>query len=200
MPGERIQFDLIVGLGNPGSDYASTRHNAGFWFIDELAREFGSGFSTDKRFFAATAAVFVDGRKIQLAKPMNYMNNSGQGVAAVARFYKIKPEKVLVAHDELDIPPGQIRLKQGGGHGGHNGLRDVIPQLGSRDFWRLRIGIGHPGHKNAVAGYVLKRAPTDQQRLMDEAIELAIRESRTLVDGDINVATKALHSHKPDQA
>jgi len=200
MPGECIQFELIVGLGNPGNDYASTRHNAGFWFVDELAREFGSSFSTDKRFFAATATAFIDGRKVQLAKPMNFMNNSGQGVSAVARFYKIKPEKVLVAHDELDIPPGQIRLKQGGGHGGHNGLRDVIPQLGSRDFWRLRIGIGHPGHKNAVAGYVLKRAPADQQRLMDEAIELAIRESRTLVDGDINVATKALHSHKPDSA
>ncbi|MEE9319070.1 MAG: aminoacyl-tRNA hydrolase [Granulosicoccus sp.] len=200
MPGERIQFDLIVGLGNPGNDYTSTRHNAGFWFIDELARDLGTSFSLDKRFFAATATAYIDGRKVQLAKPMNFMNNSGQGVAAVARFYKIKPEKVLVAHDELDILPGHIRVKHGGGHGGHNGLRDVIPQLGSSDFWRLRIGIGHPGHKNAVAGYVLKRAPADQQRMMNEAIELAIRESRTLVDGDINVATKALHSHKPDSA
>lgn len=130
---------------------------------------------------------------------MNFMNNSGQGLAAVARFFKIDSSKILVAHDELDLPPGHIRVKKAGGHGGHNGLRDSVAKLGNADFWRLRIGIGHPGHKSAVSGYVLKRAPADQQRLMDEAIELALRESATLIDGDINVATKELHSHKPDE-
>ncbi len=197
MPGEHINFELIAGFGNPGSEYAATRHNAGFWFVDELARQYGGTFSIDKRFFAAVADVRIDGRKVFLVKPMNFMNNSGQGLAAVARFYKIEPEKILVAHDELDLPPGHIRLKKAGGHGGHNGLRDSLAKLGSGDFWRLRIGIGHPGHKSAVSGYVLKRATAEQQQLMDEAIELALRESATIIDGDINVATKALHSHKP---
>ena len=197
MPGERVQFELIAGFGNPGSEYAATRHNAGFWYVDELARQLGATFNTDKRFFAAVATAQLEGRKIILVKPMNYMNNSGQGLAAVARFFKIDPVRILVAHDELDMPPGHIRLKKGGGHGGHNGLRDSLAKLGSGDFWRMRIGIGHPGHKSAVSGYVLKRAPADQQRLMDEAIELALRESSTIIDGDINVATKALHSHKP---
>jgi len=197
MPGERIQFELIAGFGNPGTDYTRTRHNAGFWFVDELASRLGASFSTDSRFFAAVASARLDGRRILLVKPMNYMNNSGQGLAAVARFYKLDPSKILVAHDELDLPPGHLRLKRGGGHGGHNGLRDSLAKLGSADFWRLRIGIGHPGHKNAVSGYVLKRANADDQALIDEAIELALRESSTIIDGDINVATKALHSHKP---
>lgn len=197
MPGENIKFELIAGFGNPGSEYAATRHNAGFWFVDELARQYGGTFNIDKRFFAAVSDVRIDGRKVFLVKPMNFMNNSGQGLAAVARFYKIEPEKILVAHDELDLPPGHIRLKKAGGHGGHNGLRDSLAKLGSGDFWRLRIGIGHPGHKSAVSGYVLKRATAEQQQLMDEAIELALRESATIIDGDINVATKALHSHKP---
>ena len=151
MPGEHINFELIAGFGNPGSEYAATRHNAGFWFVDELARQYGGTFSIDKRFFAAVADVRIDGRKVFLVKPMNFMNNSGQGLAAVARFYKIEPEKILVAHDELDLPPGHIRLKKAGGHGGHNGLRDSLAKLGSGDFWRLRIGIGHPGHKSAVS-------------------------------------------------
>lgn len=198
MPGERLQLDLIAGFGNPGSDYANTRHNAGFWFVDELARQLGVTFNTDKRFFAATASAQVNGRKLLLVKPMNYMNNSGQGLAAVARFFKIEPAKILTAYDELDLPPGHLRLKNGGGHGGHNGMRDAIEKLGSRDFWRLRIGIGHPGHKSAVSAYVLKRAPADQQRLIEESIELALREVMTIIDGDINVATKTLHSHKPD--
>lgn len=197
MPGERVQFELIAGFGNPGSDYAATRHNAGFWYVDELAQQLGATFNTDKRFFAAVATAHLAGRKIILVKPMNYMNNSGQGLAAVARFFKIEPARILVAHDELDLSPGHIRLKKGGGHGGHNGLRDSVAKLGSSDFWRMRIGIGHPGHKSAVSGYVLKRAPAEQQRLIDEAIELALRESSTIIDGDINVATKALHSHKP---
>lgn len=197
MPGENIQFSLIAGFGNPGSEYASTRHNAGFWFVDELARQIGASFTSDKRAFSHVASAQVSGRKLVLVKPMNYMNNSGQGLAAIARFYKIDTGRILVAHDELDIPPGHIRLKHGGGHGGHNGLRDSVAKLGGADFWRLRIGIGHPGHKSAVSGYVLKRASADDQRLIDEAIELALQESMTIIDGDINVATKALHSHKP---
>jgi len=198
MPGERVEFSLIAGFGNPGSEYANTRHNAGFWFVDALAHQLGASFTLDKRFFSAVASTHVAGRKVVLVKPMNYMNHSGQGLAAVARFYKIEPAKILVAHDELDLPPGHIRLKKAGGHGGHNGLRDSVARLGSSDFWRLRIGIGHPGHKSAVSGYVLKRAAADHQRLIDEAIELALREATTIIDGDINVATKALHSHKPD--
>ena len=199
MPGESIKFALIAGFGNPGSDYERTRHNAGFWFVDELARQLDASFTSDKRFFASVASVHINGRKVLLVKPMNYMNNSGQGLAAVARFYKIGSDKILVAHDELDIPPGHIRLKKAGGHGGHNGLRDALAKLGNGDFWRLRIGIGHPGHKSAVSGYVLKRAPADQQRLIEESIELALRESANIVDGDINAATKVLHSHKPEE-
>ena len=197
MPGEQIEFGLIAGFGNPGSEYANTRHNAGFWYVDELARQLGTHFTSDKRFFSQVASAQIDGRKLLLVKPMNYMNNSGQGLAAVARFFKIDVRQILVAHDELDIPPGHIRLKNGGGHGGHNGLRDSVSKLGGGDFWRLRIGIGHPGHKSAVSGYVLKRAGADDQRLIDEAIELALSESMTMINGDINVATKALHSHKP---
>ncbi|MGK0228222.1 MAG: PTH1 family peptidyl-tRNA hydrolase, partial [Gammaproteobacteria bacterium] len=193
MPGERVQFELIAGFGNPGSEYAATRHNAGFWFVDELAARAGATFNTDKRFFAAVASAQIAGRKVLLVKPMNYMNNSGQGLAAVARFFKIDTKKILIAHDELDIAPGEIRLKRAGGHGGHNGLRDSVAKMGNGDFWRLRIGIGHPGHKSAVSGYVLKRAPADQQRLIDEAVELALRESTTIIDGDINEATKELH-------
>jgi len=198
MPGEQIKFQLIAGFGNPGSEYAATRHNAGFWFIDQLASQLGATFNTDKRFFAALASVSFNGRKLILVKPMNYMNNSGQGLAAVSRFFKIEPSKVLVAYDELDLPPGHLRLKKGGGHGGHNGMRDSIAKMAGGDFWRLRIGIGHPGHKSAVSGYVLKRPSADHQRLIEEAIELALREAGTIIDGDINVATKALHSHKPD--
>jgi PTH1 family peptidyl-tRNA hydrolase len=196
MPGERVQFELIAGFGNPGSEYAATRHNAGFWFVDELAARAGATFNTDKRFFAAVASAQIAGRKVLLVKPMNYMNNSGQGLAAVARFFRIDAKKILVAHDELDIAPGEIRLKRAGGHGGHNGLRDSVAKMGNGDFWRLRIGIGHPGHKSAVSGYVLKRAPADQQRLIDEAVELALRESTTIIDGDINEAMKELHTHK----
>lgn len=198
MPGERVQFELIAGFGNPGSEYANTRHNAGFWFVDELAAKAGATFNTDKRFFASVASAQIAGRKVLLVKPMNFMNNSGQGLAAVARFFKIDATKILVAHDELDIAPGEIRLKRAGGHGGHNGLRDSVAKMGNGDFWRLRIGIGHPGHKSAVSGYVLKRAPADQQRLIDEAVELALRESMTIIDGDINEATKELHTHKPN--
>ncbi len=200
MPGETIGFELIAGLGNPGNEHENDRHNAGFWFIDELARQLGASFNTDKRFFAATASGFIGHRKIHLVKPMNYMNNSGQGVAAVARFFKIEPAKILVAHDELDLEPGIVRLKRGGGHGGHNGLRDIVAKTGAKDFWRLRIGIGHPGHKSAVSGYVLKRPSAPHQRLIEESIDLSLREATGFINGDINAAMKILHSHKPPAA
>ena len=197
MPGERIQFQLVAGLGNPGPDYSRTRHNAGFWFVDELARQLGASFSLDKRYHAAIAQATVEGRRVHLVKPMNFMNNSGQGLAAVAKFYKIDPARILVAHDELDLEPGHIRVKNGGGHGGHNGLRDIVPRLGTKDFYRLRVGIGHPGHKNAVSGYVLKRPSADDQRAIEDAIDVALRESSALIDGDVNVATKAINGHRP---
>ena len=200
MPGESVQFQMIVGLGNPGSEHEQQRHNAGFWFVDELARDLGVSFSQDKKSFSMHAKAMLDGRPVHLLKPYNYMNNSGQGVAAIVRFFKLDIAKVLVAHDELDLAPGLVRVKKGGGHGGHNGLRDIVAKTGSKDFWRLRIGIGHPGHKSAVSGYVLKRASSEHQKLIDDALYLALRESRTLIDGDVNVATKQLHSHKPDSA
>jgi len=199
VPGETVQFDMIVGLGNPGAEHENQRHNAGFWFVDELARDLGASFSADKKSFSQYAKATLDGRGIHLLKPYNYMNNSGQAVAAIANFYKLDMSKVLVAHDELDLPPGHLRLKKGGGHGGHNGLRDIVARTGSKDFWRLRIGIGHPGHKSAVSGYVLKRASKEHQQLIDDALYLANREARTIIDGDINAATKNLHSHKPDE-
>ena len=200
MPGESVQFEMIVGLGNPGSEHENQRHNAGFWYLDELARNLGASFSSDKKSFSLHAKAILNGRTVQLVKPYNYMNNSGQGVAAVARFFKIEPTKILVVHDELDLDPGVVRLKKGGGHGGHNGLRDIVAKSGSKDFWRLRIGIGHPGHKSAVSGYVLKRAPIDQQRLIEESIELALREATVFLNGDVNAAMKVLHSHKPPAA
>ena len=199
MPGDTIGFQLVVGLGNPGSQYAETRHNAGFWFIDELARQYNCHIKPEGRFFGEAGKCIVGHQSVYLLKPGEFMNLSGRSVATLARFYKIPAEKILVVHDELDLPPGVVRLKKGGGHGGHNGLRDILPKLGSRDFWRLRVGIGHPGHKSAVAGYVLKRASADDQALMEDAVNVAVREADRIIGGDINEATKTLHSHKPPQ-
>jgi len=197
MPGDTIGFQLLVGLGNPGNQYSETRHNAGFWFIDELARQFNTSLKAESRFFGEVGKAHIGPSTVYLLKPSEFMNLSGRSVATLARFYKIPVDKILVAHDELDLIPGTIRLKNGGGHGGHNGLRDLIPKMGSPDFWRLRIGIGHPGHKSAVSGYVLKKAQADDRALMDDAIYMAVREVDTIVGGDINEATKTLHSHKP---
>ncbi len=197
MPGETIGFQLIVGLGNPGREYEETRHNAGFWFIDQIAARAGVSLKPETRFFGQVAKARVGGQMVYLLKPTEFMNLSGKSIAPLVRFYKLDPSKMLVVHDELDLEPGIIRLKKGGGAGGHNGLRDTIARLGVKDFWRLRVGVGHPGHKSAVSGYVLKRAPSDQQRLMDEALELAASNIDRIVAGDINEATKTLHSHKP---
>jgi peptidyl-tRNA hydrolase, PTH1 family len=160
---------LIVGLGNPGPRYEQTRHNAGFWFVDLLADRAGGRFALDSKVQGELARIVLCGDELRLLKPQTFMNLSGQSAGAVARFFKLAPEQVLVAHDELDLPPGTARLKRGGGHGGHNGLRDLIRHIGA-DFWRLRIGIGHPGHRDQVTDYVLTRAPLDEDTLIRDTL------------------------------
>ncbi len=189
-------FELVVGLGNPGPKYEETRHNAGFWFLDTLASRYNASFRPEKRFFGDYCKVRISGRDIHLLKPTTFMNRSGQSIAAAANYYKIKPENILVIHDELDLPPGVIRIKRGGGHGGHHGLRDTIAQIG-KDFWRVRLGIGHPGHKDAVVGYVLKRASKEDQKLIDDAAYEGVCESENLLDGNLDKAVQVLHSRKP---
>ena len=163
---------LVVGLGNPGSEYARTRHNAGFWYVDELARRGGGVWRRETRHQCELARVTLAGCELWLMKPGTYMNRSGAAVQSLAAFYRIAPAELLVVHDDIDLPPGVARLKQGGGHGGHNGVRDVIAQLGP-DFWRLRIGVGHPGAKDQVIDAVLDRATAEEQRLIDAALERA---------------------------
>ncbi len=163
---------LVVGLGNPGPEYVETRHNAGFWFCELLARELGVSLSHESRFHGIVGNARGAGMWILL--PQTYMNRSGLAVGALARFYRIQPNEILVVHDELDIPPGQLKLKCGGGNGGHNGLKDIQAHLGTPDFWRLRIGIGHPGDRNQVANFVLHRPSRDEQTLIDESIGRAL--------------------------
>ena len=188
-------MQLVVGLGNPGDQYERTRHNAGFLFVDELARQHGGSFQSEARFFGQSCRIRLDGQELWLLKPMTFMNRSGQAVAALARFYKIAPEAILIAHDELDLPPGDIRLKIGGGHGGHNGLRDTISQLGgNKDFMRLRIGIGHPGHSSQVSGYVLGRAPASEREAVEAAVDRALKVMPLAVAGEMQKAMNQLHS------
>ena len=170
------EIKLIVGLGNPGDKYADTRHNAGEWLIERLARRFNISLNPESKFFGKTARTLVNGKEVRLLVPTTFMNLSGKAVGALASFYRIKPEEILVIHDELDLPPGTAKLKQGGGHGGHNGLKDIVAQLGNNNnFYRLRIGIGHPGHRDLVAGYVLnKPSPADRdalEKVLDEATD-----------------------------
>lgn len=188
----RIQ--LIVGLGNPGQQYEKTRHNAGFWFVDAIARTHGISLKNESKFHGEAAKGFIDGQEVWLLKPMTFMNKSGQGIAALARFYKIDAENILIAHDELDLPPGTVRLKKGGGHGGHNGLRDTVAQLGSKEFQRLRLGIGHPGHSSQVSGYVLGKAPSDEQIEIERAVDKALDELSLILSGDLQKAMNRLHS------
>ncbi len=191
------RIELIVGLGNPGSQYEQTRHNAGFWFVEALARQHGASFKSETKFHGEACKICVGAHDVWLLKPMTFMNRSGQGIAALARFYKIEPANILVAHDELDLPPGDIRLKLGGGHGGHNGLRDTIDKLGNtRDFQRLRIGIGHPGHSSQVTGYVLGKAQADEQRLMEDAIDAALKVMPLAIAGELQKAMNELHSKR----
>ena len=187
---------LIVGLGNPGPKYAQTRHNVGFLFVDQLARSKGATFRPEAKFHGEVCKLHLGGHELWLLKPMTFMNRSGQAVAALARFYKIPPEAILVVHDELDIPAGQLRLKQGGGHGGHNGLRDIISQLGSRDFLRLRIGIDHPGTAREVTNYVLGKASPDDRISIEAAIDEALHSLPKILDGDLQAAMNRLHSRK----
>ena len=182
---------LVVGLGNPGSEYAETRHNAGFWFCERLARELGTAFSKEARFHGLAANARADG--VWLLMPQTFMNRSGQSVAALARFYRIAPAEILVVHDELDIPPGQLRLKFGGGLGGHNGLKDITAHLGTQDFWRLRVGIGHPGDRNEVVNFVLKPPRREESTLIDASLDRAFLAWPLLARADWNVATQRLN-------
>lgn len=180
---------LIVGLGNPGPRYEQTRHNAGFWFVDLLAEREGGRFAMETKFQGELARIVLAGDELRLLKPQTFMNLSGQSAGAVARFFKLAPEQVLVAHDELDLAPGTARLKRGGGHGGHNGLRDLIRHIGA-DFWRLRIGIGHPGHRDQVTDHVLTRAPAAEDTLIRETLaDAADAVTRMLAQG----AERAMH-------
>ncbi len=188
---------LIVGLGNPGPEYDQTRHNAGAFFVERLASAQSVNLSFDKKYFGLTGKFSYQGRDIRLLIPTTYMNRSGQAVAALANFFRIKPEEILVAHDELDMPPGVCKLKQGGGHGGHNGLRDIIACLANQNnFHRLRIGIGHPGHSSQVSNYVLSRAPRSEQDLTNTSIEFALGVLPDLLDGNFSRAMQQLHSQK----
>lgn len=185
---------LIAGLGNPGSKYEATRHNVGFWFVDQLARSKGASFHQEKKFHGDACSLTLDGNNVWLLKPMTYMNNSGQAVRALAQFYKIPAEAILVVHDELDIPPGALRLKQDGGHGGHNGLRDIISQLGSKAFQRLRVGIGHPGSSRDVVNYVLSRPGGNEQSEIEQALQDAMHYLPMIVGGEAQKAMNHLHS------
>ncbi|WP_461516791.1 aminoacyl-tRNA hydrolase [Porticoccus sp.] len=187
---------LIVGLGNPGPQYDRTRHNAGADFVTALAKHCGAELKQESKFFGGTAKVIIEGKPVWLLIPDTFMNRSGKAIAALSGFYRIPPAAILVAHDELDLSPGTARFKLGGGHGGHNGLRDTIQALGNnRDFARLRLGIGHPGHASEVVNYVLRRAPVDEQQLIDQGIENAIRVIGETVTGHWNNAMKALHTN-----
>jgi PTH1 family peptidyl-tRNA hydrolase len=188
---------LIVGLGNPGAEYEQTRHNAGAWLVERLARQEGISLSPDKKFFGLSGKGRIDGQECFLLLPTTFMNRSGQSVAALANFYKIKPNEILVAHDELDMPAGVAKFKIGGGHGGQNGLRDIIAQLGNqKDFHRLRVGIGHPGDKSLVTGHVLGRASKAEQQSIDHVIDEAICVLPDAISGDLAKAMNRLHSFK----
>ena len=185
---------LIVGLGNPGREYENTRHNVGVWWVDELAREHKLSFNAEAKFHGLTARGALHGHEVWLLKPQTFMNVSGRAVSALAQFYKITPAEILVVHDELDLPPGVARLKNGGGHGGHNGLKDIIAQLGTKDFWRLRIGIGHPGDRAEVSNYVLNNPRREERELIDEAMHKAQHVAPLVIEGKIEAAMLKLHS------
>jgi len=193
------QLKLIVGLGNPGAEYARTRHNAGFWFVDELARAGGAAWRREARHQAEAARVRIADCALWLMKPATFMNRSGAAVQSLAAFQRIEPGQILVAHDEIDLLPGVVRLKQGGGHGGHNGVRDVIAHLGA-DFWRLRIGVGHPGSKDQVIDAVLDRATAAEQQLIDAALARAWAALPELLRDGAQKAMTRLHTREEADA
>jgi len=187
---------MIVGLGNPGPDYTDTRHNAGFWFLDRLAAHYRVTFSADKKLHGESARLLAEGIDCRLLKPLTFMNKSGRAVQAASEYYDIKPDEILVVHDEIDLEGGVVRLKQGGGHGGHNGLRDIIEQTGNNNFLRLRIGVGHPGHSSQVHGYVLHRPGSEEKKLLDAAITEALAIMPLVFSGQMNKAMSLLHTVK----
>jgi len=189
-----VAIKLIVGLGNPGKDYQAHRHNAGFWFVEALARQLGASFNKQSKFFGETSEVLLDNSRIRLLKPQTFMNCSGQAIQALANYFNIEAEEVLVVHDELDLNPGTTKLKKGGGHGGHNGLRDTIKALDSKEFYRLRIGIGHPGSKNEVVGFVLNQPSNNELDLIQCSMRDAMSVIGLVVEGRFEQAMKELHT------
>lgn len=189
-------ISLIVGLGNPGAEYMGTRHNAGFHFLQALLTGTGEKLRVESRFVAHAGRIAIAGKDVWLLEPQTFMNHSGAAVSKFAHYYKIPAAEILVVHDELDLPPGTVRLKIGGGDGGHNGLSDVTEKLGTSDYARLRIGIGHPGSSAQVVSYVLKKPPLAEQALMDAAIDTARSHVADIVQGQFQKAMNSLHTHK----
>jgi len=194
MVARSIDLKVIVGLGNPGPKYTETRHNAGFWFIEEVARKYSATFRLEKKFHGEVAKISLQGKDIWLLKPDTFMNRSGLATQSLLSFYRITADQLLVAHDEIDLPPGTAKLKTGGGHGGHNGLRDIINQLGSKDFHRLRIGVGHPGSKDQVVDYVLRKPSLDDHIMISRDIDDAVAVMPELASGAFEQAMQKLHS------
>lgn len=188
---------LLVGLGNPGNEYEDTRHNAGFWWIDAVARELKVSLAPDRSYHGLVARTTVKGQTVWLLEPQTFMNLSGKSVGALARFFKIQPQEILVAHDELDISPGEAKLKLGGSHAGHNGLRDIHAQLGTADYWRLRLGVGHPGDKAEVVNWVLKKPMLEHRKAIDDSIHRSVQALPLLLAGDMTKAMALIHTSKP---
>ena len=190
-------IELIVGLGNQGPEYDKTRHNAGAWLVEKLADDNGATFKTDDKFKGLACQLILAGKSCRLLLPTTFMNHSGQAVTSIARFYKIPAESILVVHDEIDLPAGTARLKADGGHGGHNGLRDIINHLGTKKFYRLRLGVGHPGTSSQVIDYVLSRPSKSDKTLILASIDQAMHVLPTLLEGDAQKAIRELHSALP---
>jgi PTH1 family peptidyl-tRNA hydrolase len=193
------EIKLVVGLGNPGREYSRTRHNAGFWFVDRLVDSFHGNFSPAAGLLCDIARLQADGIDCRLIKPQTHMNESGRSVILAMNYYRIAPQQMLVVHDEIDFPPGIIRLKLGGGHAGHNGLRSIIKHIGSNDFARIRIGVGHPGDKDRVVGSVLSRPTAAEQKLIDDAIEQGLDNINLVLTGELEKAMTALHTVEQDK-
>ena len=189
------EIKLIVGLGNPGHKYDSTRHNAGFWWVDAFARTHSFTFREESRFHGLLACGRAHDRELLLLKPQTFMNVSGRALSALTQFYKIDPRHVLVVHDELDLLPGSVKLKLGGGHGGHNGLKDIFACLGTRDFWRMRMGIGHPGDRADVVDYVLSSPPREEVELIERAVQRSLDATHMIVNGEMEAAMLGLHKN-----
>ena len=195
-----VALKLVAGLGNPGAKHAETRHNAGFWFLDRLAARHRLTFAADPRLFGEQARLQYDDLDIRLFKPATYMNDSGRALQAIMNYYRLAPTELLVVHDEIDLEPGTIRLKLGGGHAGHNGVRDIIDCIGSHDFNRLRIGVGHPGEKERVVGAVLGRPTAAEKKIIDSAIDTALELLPLIMTGEFNKAMNQLHRSDKSQA